>query len=136
MANLIAYLHFDGNTTEAMTFYKGVFGGELDLQKIGDSPMAGQMPDAGDKIMHSTLKTPEFTLMASDMMDDGVVKGTRYSLCLDCKSKEEAQELFAKLSEGGSVTHPLKEEFWGTFGDCTDKYGVDWMFNFMAQQSA
>lgn len=131
MAQLIAYLHFDGNAKEAMEFYKSVFGGELDLQKIGDSPMGQAMPEEKhNNIMHSMLKTENFMLMASDMFDGETQRGNTYSLCLDCTSKEEQQNLFNKLSEGGTVRHPLKEEAWGTFGDCTDKFGIDWMFNF------
>lgn len=43
-------------------------------------------------------------------------------------SKAEIEPAFAKLSEGGNVGHPLNEEFFGTFGELTDKFGIDWMF--------
>ena len=68
-------------------------------------------------------------LMASDMMGpEGVVKGNAIYLCVIGSSKEEIEPIFAKLSEGGNVGHPLKEEFFGTYGDLTDKFGIDWMF--------
>ena len=36
-----------------------------------------------------------------------------------------------KTSEGGTVTMPLSDMFWGAyFGVCTDKYGINWMFNY------
>jgi len=28
------------------------------------------------------------------------------------------------------VTHALKEEFFGTYGDLVDKYGFSWMFQY------
>ena len=46
------------------------------------------------------------------------------------RSKAEIETLFKKLSAGGHVNTPLKEEFFGTYGDLTDKYGFHWMFQF------
>ena len=46
------------------------------------------------------------------------------------KSKEEIETLFSKLSQGGKVTTPLKHEFFGIYGDLTDKFGINWMFQF------
>lgn len=135
MARLISYLFFDGKAKEAMEFYKEVFGGELDIQKIGDNPMGANKPaEEKENVMHSELTTENFSIMASDMMDeDGVKKGNTMKLCLDFKDTEELNAMFVKLSDGGTVGHPIKEEFWGTFGDCIDKYGTEWMFNFTKQ---
>ncbi len=127
MAQLNPYLHFGGNCREAMEFYKASLGGDLNIQTIGDSPYAS--PETKDNVLHSELKLGNFTLMASDMMEEGDVEsGNRYGLCLVCASKSEIQRLFANLSAGGQVTHPLKEEFFGTYGDLLDKYGISWMF--------
>jgi len=42
--------------------------------------------------------------------------------------------LFAALAEGGEVTTPLQEMFWGAFfGGLTDKFGVQWMVNCTAK---
>lgn len=131
MARLNAYLTFDGNCGEAMNFYKDCLGGELELMPVEGSQMAAGMPDKKDKIMHSMLKNGEIVLMASDMMGpEGVVKGNNVALCLICDAKEEIERLFSKLSEGGKVGNSLKEEFFGTYGDLTDKYGFNWMFQF------
>jgi PhnB protein len=36
-----------------------------------------------------------------------------------------------KLSEGGNVTMPLQDTFWGAyFGMWTDKFGINWMVNY------
>ena len=70
-------------------------------------------------------------LMASDNLgQEGYKHGNTVSLCLVCGSKEEIETLFSKLSAGGRVKHSLKEEFFGTYGDLTDKYGFNWMFQF------
>ena len=39
MAILNPYLNFDGNAREAIEFYKGVFGGELNVMTFGDMGM-------------------------------------------------------------------------------------------------
>ena len=129
MAQLTPYLFFKGNCREAMTFYKDCLDARLDLQTVGDSPMAAGMPkEAHNSVMHSVLKKDEFVLMASDMMLEGdAVNGNTVSLCLLCKSKDEIQTLYSKLVAGGNADHPLNETFFGTFGDLTDKFGFNWM---------
>ena len=133
MSQIQSYLTFSGNCREAMTFYKNCLGGELNLQTIGDSPMAGQMPgEMKDCILHSTLIKGPLVLMGSDMVDSsGLIKGNSVSLMLDCTSEEEIRNCYEKLSEGGEATHPLENTFWGAlFGDLTDKYGNHWLLNY------
>jgi len=135
MANIYPYLHFNGNCREAMTFYHECLGGELKITSVGESQMAASMPkETHANTMHSELKTPHFILMGSDMMEAGrgthFTHGNRLTICLVAESKEEIQAAFSKLSAGGTVDHPLTEEFFGTFGDLTDKFGFSWMFQF------
>lgn len=133
MAKIISYLTFSGNCREAMTFYKDCLGGELTLQAIGDSPLAGAMPaDMKDCILHSTLIRGGLTLMGSDMVaDEGLAIGNAVSLMLDCDSEEEIVDCYTRLSEGGQKTHKLETSFWGAlFGDLTDRYGNRWLLHF------
>jgi PhnB protein len=130
MTQLNPYLTFNGNCREAMEFYKQCLGGELSLQTFAESPMGDQTPaDMRNNVMHSLLKKDGIVLMASDMMGPGeLTKGNAITLCINGGTKEELQGFFTKLSEGGTVSHPLKEEFFGTYGDLTDKFGINWMF--------
>ncbi len=128
-----SYLTFNGNCREAMTFYEECLGGELMLQTIGESPLAEQMPPKmKDCILHATLTTEGFILMASDMTPEtGLVKGNAVSLMLNCSSEAEINTLFKALSEGCTVKHPLETTFWGAlFGDLIDKFGNNWILNF------
>ena len=51
-------------------------------------------------------------------------------IVLDFADVEEMTKAFDALSEGGKVTLPLQDTFWGAkFGLLTDAYGVNWMFN-------
>ena len=127
-----AYLNFNGNCREAMTFYRDCLGGELTFQKVAESPMAAQMPsEAGANILHSMLAAEGIVLMGSDMMGHHLVKGNTISLCLNCSGDDEIHQFFDKLSTGGRIKTPLHQTFWGaTYGELTDRYGVDWMFNY------
>jgi PhnB protein len=130
MARLNAFLVFNGDCREAMEFYRTCLGGELQLNRVGDSPVATQMPpEMHDKIIFSTLTSGDIVLMASDMVgEDGYKPGNTMFLSVVCEGRQELESLFSSLSEGGVVTQAVKEEFFGTFGALTDKYGFSWMF--------
>ena len=132
MADFVGYMKFHGNCRDAMAFYQSCLGGEMHLMTIGETPMKDQMPDSlHDKIMHAVLTSGNVMLMGSDLLsDDEYSHGTAIALCLVCKSKEEIDTLFASLSDGGQVTTPLSEMFFGTYGDLIDKYGFKWMFQY------
>ncbi len=125
------YLTFNGNCKEAMTFYKKCFGGELNMQTVGESPMAEQWPaNIQQRILHASLINDNLVLLGSDMGSENLVKGNIISLALGCSSKAEIDLFFVKLSEGGKVTHPLHDFFDGTIGALTDKYGMNWVLKF------
>ncbi len=129
MAHIEAYLHFDGNCRDAMTFYRDCLGGELNLMSNGDSPMGKDMPASEKKkIMHARLKSGDNVIMGSDNMGNvAVKKGTGISLSISCSSKKELDGIYSKLSAGGKAEHAPKDEFFGYYGDLRDKYGIHWM---------
>lgn len=131
MLKISAYLGFNGQCREAMEFYKECLGGELQLMPYEGSPMMeGQPEENKDHIMHAYLSSDDIILMGSDMGGDSMVPGTNVSICLhgDYEATEKITDAFNKLSAGATVTGPLKEEFFGMYGDLTDKYGFRWMF--------
>lgn len=138
MTEINAYVNFSGNCREAMTFYNECLGGDLHIQTIGGSPMEGQCATAmKDQVLHSTLtKDGKLLLMASDMSGpEGIVKGNNMTLSINCKSEEEINSFFSKLSSDGKIIDPLKEQFWGAmFGVAMDKFGIQWMFNYDKNQ--
>jgi uncharacterized glyoxalase superfamily protein PhnB/uncharacterized protein YndB with AHSA1/START domain len=142
MARVSSYLNFPGNTEEAFNFYKKVFRSEFSgngIQRFGDAPLpdgAPPMSDADKKlIIHVELPiTGGHIIMATDApasMGFKVDHGNNMHINLEPDSKEETKRLFDELSAGGIVTMELQDMFWGAyFGSCTDKYGINWMFNF------
>ncbi len=133
---LSIYLNFGGNCREVFEFYQSVFGGEFEiLQTFGDGPGDMDVPDdeLGD-IMHVSYPIGSSVLMGSDMpsgFGPPVQMGNNFSISYQTESKEQTDDLFAKISEGGTVSMPPADMFWGSyFGSCTDKFGVNWQFNY------
>ena len=128
---LITYVHFAGNCEEALNFYKEVLRGEILLKSyMGDGQM--EVPDAvKGKIMHARLQIGENVLYMSDTFDPSTVQqGNNVSLSLQPETLAQTEELFQKLSAGGTVKMPLQDTFWGArFGMFTDKFGIHWMLN-------
>ncbi|MBK6265154.1 VOC family protein [Marivirga sp. S37H4] len=126
------YFHFDGTCREAMTFYQQLFGGDLQLMAINESPMKDQFPkDIQEQILHGSLENGDFRIMASDMCGMGELKqGNSVQINLNCSSEEEINELYKKLPEGGKVVDELNEQFWGAlFAMVIDRFGVRWMLS-------
>jgi len=142
MATVNPYLNFNGNTEEALNFYKSVFGGEfITIQRFKDTPEADKIPEADrDKIMHIAFPLGEGTiLMATDALESmghPLTVGNNFYMSVNAESEKEADKLFKALSAGGRVTIPLAKAFWGAyFGIFTDKFGIQWMINYDYNQS-
>lgn len=137
MKQIYAYLNFNGNAREAMTFYKQCLGGELTMSTFAEMP--GDIPaETKDLIMHAELRSGDAVLMASDTMP-GMTStvGSNVWICVAPESVEETDRMFNAMKEGGSVTMPLADAFWGAyFGMLQDKFGNLWMFNFQKEPHA
>ncbi len=139
MATVHPYLMFDGKCKEAFEFYKNAFGKEFaDINFFGDMPPQEGIPPLTDAqkemVMHVKLPiSSETVLYGSDIFPGtpGFSAGDQFSVSITADSREEADSLFTKLSEGGNVTMPLADTFWGAyFGMWKDQFGIDWMINY------
>jgi PhnB protein len=129
MATLIPYFNFYGKCSEAMNFYKEIFGGDLVMQKAGDSPAKEHMaPELHNQVMHSELKDGTVHIMGTDMAPTKPYEGNTVYMALICETENEIRTLFEKLSQGGKVEQPLQKAFFGWFGSLEDKFGKHWMF--------
>lgn len=141
MSKVAIYLNFQGNTEEAFMYYKTVFGTEFSapIMRIGNLPPDPNGPQfsEADKncVMHVALPIIGGTeLMGTDMLESmgqKLVVGNNTTISLQLDSKEEADKLYTALSAGGSEKADMRDEFWGYWGCCLDKFGVRWMFNVM-----
>ena len=131
MKTFTPYIGFNGTCREAMTFYRDCLGGNLEFLTVGESPMASQSPaEAQNLVMHSSLTNGNCVVMATDM-GEADYKGM--AVAIDCSNEDEINSIFGKLSAGGEVKCPVSPAFWGgTFGACTDKFGIHWMLTLAA----
>ncbi len=136
MAKQNVYIGFNGRCREALNLYQSILGGESTFLTVGDVPVPCNEGGSKDSIMHGCLISEGSRIMGTDMTGpEGYTPGNHIALCLDCDSQEEIERLFGKLSEGGQVREPLMDAFWGgVFGALTDKFGIQWLFNYTKPQ--
>ena len=142
-ARVTTYLNFPGKTEEAFNFYKKIFKTEFSgkgIQRFGDIPAEDGHPPVSDNIKNMILHVElpivgGHVLMATDApseMGFTLTQGNNMHICVEPETRKETKRLFDALSEGGVITMPLEDMFFGAyFGECTDKYGINWMFNFI-----
>ncbi len=135
MKSVNAYLNFDGNCREAMTFYAKCLSAELETHPFSDMP-GGCPPGMENRLMHARLFKGPVTIMASDTMPGMELhEGNNIHLTIAPESRTETDQLFAALGEGGTVIMPLGDQFWGAyFGMVKDRFGIQWMLNFEIPQ--
>jgi PhnB protein len=58
-------------------------------------------------------------------------QGNNFSISINTDDKAEADRLFKALAQGGEITMPIADVFWGDyFGMLVDKFGVNWMISY------
>lgn len=131
---LTPYIIFNGNCEEALNFYANALGGEIkNLSRYEGSP-AEAMSTEKQNILHAQFAIDGAVLfMASDSGQGSPVEthGGMVKLSLDFTDAGSIEQVFAALSESGTITMALQDTFWGArFGMLTDKFGINWMFNY------
>ena len=132
---LSTYLTFAGNCREAFEFYRTVFGTDFHVfTTFGEGPESeGFAEEKKDEVMHCSLPIGSGVLMGSDQGDSSseLTVGNNFSLTVEANSREQCEEWFAGLSEGGTIEMPLQDTFWGAyFGRCSDRFGINWMVEY------
>jgi PhnB protein len=124
------YLFFDGRCEEAINFYRGALGAELQmLMRFKECPEPEARPKAADdKVMHAALRIGDTVVMASDGQCAGQPSFQGFALSITAANEAEADRLFGALADGGQVRMPLAKTFFSPrFGMVADRFGVLWM---------
>ena len=129
-------LLFDGEADAALNFYRSVFGGEFEnFQRMSDLPTPMELSEEEKKrVLHATLPVGNSKIMVMDAPTGRMVlnKGNNFMVTVDTGSEEETTRFFNALAEGGLITMPLENQFWGAFfGMVTDKFGIQWMLSYV-----
>jgi PhnB protein len=127
---LHTYLNYGGNCEQAFRFYEQHLGGKITfLMRHGEAPEAGPVPDDWkNAVLHARMSLGETELLGADIPPDRFQPMRSAYLSLTLDSPEEADRVYALLSEGGQIFMPLAETFFATrFAMLRDRFGTSWM---------
>jgi PhnB protein len=129
------YLFFNGSCEQALEFYCKALGAEVEMimryNESPEPPQPGMVPPGFEnKIMHSSFRVGQTTVMASDGCSAEKASFQGFFLSLGVPSEPEADRAFAALADGGQVRMPLTKTFWSPrFGMVVDRFGIGWMIS-------
>jgi PhnB protein len=139
MIKINPWINFNGNAEQAFTFYKSVLGGEFTkIVRFKDIANADFKPSEQEenKIMSITLSFGKDSFLIGNDIPEFMGKVSenenRSKILINTESKDEANRIFKELSVGGSVEGDMGESPWGSyFGMFRDKFGIEWMVEFV-----
>jgi PhnB protein len=124
------YLNFNGNCGEAFQFYAKVLGGkDLHIMTFADAPPSMPVPpELKNNVMHARFTVGSDIIMGSDAPGDRYNKPQDYAVSVHTDTPEDAERIFASLSEDGTVGMAMAETFFAKrWGMTTDRFGTHWM---------
>lgn len=129
MKKIIPHIIVD-NCQEALEYYKGIFGGEIQNTQKAD-PIEMFKGHEG-KLIHAELHINEdCVIYFVDIFEAKLNIGNHIGILLELESDEEISRIFASLSEEGTVKMKLQDTFWGAkHGELIDKNGIKWELNY------
>lgn len=128
MQKITPFLMFEGNAEEAMNYYTTLI---EDSKIINISRYGANQPGAEGSVMQATfsLKGQEFMGIDSNIKHEFTFTPA-FSLFITCDSEEEIDQLYASLTDSGSMLMPLDDyAFSKKFCWIVDKFGISWQLN-------
>lgn len=122
------YLNYSGNCEQAFRFYEQHLGGKITtMVRHGGRPDQANLPAGWEKaILHARIEIGEAVLMGADIPGAEPMRSAYLTLSAD--SAEEAERLYALLSDGGQIFMKMEETFFATrFAQLRDRFGTSWM---------
>ncbi len=127
---LHTYLNYGGNCEQAFRFYEKHLGGQITMMMTqGEQPVPNDVPpERKNAILYARMTIGGTELMGSDVPPDRFQPMRSAYLSLSVSSTEEAERIYALLSDGGEIFMPLEETFFAfRFSMLRDKFGTSWM---------
>ncbi|HET7275490.1 MAG TPA: VOC family protein [Longimicrobiaceae bacterium] len=126
---LYTHLNFGGNCEEAFRFYEELLGGRITtMMKVSDLPEGvPRPPGSAGAVIHARMDIAGIELIGNDVPPQYFQPVRSSYLYLDVDSDEEADRIYAALSEGGEVTMPMSQQFFASrFAQLRDRFGTLW----------
>ena len=127
---LYTYLNYGGNCRQAFEFYQKHLGGKITMMLTHDQqPNAENVPaDTRDTILHVRITLGETEVLGADVPPGRFQPMRSAYLSLMVTSIEEAERIYALLSNGGEVFMKMQETFFAfRFAMLRDSFGTSWM---------
>ena len=127
---LNAYLNYGGNCAEAFRFYEKHLGGKITMiMTHGQMPNPdGVSADWADKVLHARIELGGTAIYGADIPSPPFEPIRSAYLSLAVGSNEEAERVYALLSDGGQVYMAIGETFFAhRFAMFRDRFGTSWM---------
>jgi len=127
---LYTYLNYGGNCREAFEFYVEHLGGKLtSVTTHGEQPQSNEVPpDWKNAVLHARMELGGTVLLAADIPPDRFQPMRSAYLSLLVDSTDEAERIYALLSQGGQIFMPMEETFFAhRFAMLRDRFGTSWM---------
>ena len=127
---LHTYLNYGGNCEQAFRFYEQHLGGKITMMMTHDQqPNAKDVPPAWkNAILHARMNIGETELLGADVPPERFQPMRSAYLSLTVDSINEAERIYALLSDGGEIFMPMEETFFAfRFAMLRDKFGTSWM---------
>lgn len=122
------YLNYAGNCEQAFRFYEEHLGGKIaSMMRHSEQPGQGNVPaDWNNAILHARMEIGGAVLMGADIPGAEPMRSAYLTLRVD--SDEEADRIYALLSDGGQIFMKMEETFFASrFAMLRDKFGTSWM---------
>jgi PhnB protein len=122
---LDVYLNYAGTCEEAFRFYEQHLGGRITgMMRHGENSRVPE--DWKGMILHARIEIGDTVLMGADIPGSEPMRSAYLTLTLD--SAEEAERLYALLSDGGQIFMKMEETFFASrFAQLRDRFGTSWM---------
>lgn len=127
---LHTYLNYGGNCEQAFRFYEEHLGGKITmLMRHGEAPNPQDVPaDWKNAVLHAQMTLGGTQLLGADIPRDRFQPIRSAYLSLTVDSDEEADRVYALLTDGGEIFMPMQETFFASrFAMFRDKFGTSWM---------
>ena len=127
---LHTYLNYGGNCEQAFRFYEQHLGGKITMMMThGQQPNPNDVPpNWKNAILHARINIGETELMGADVPPERFQPMRSVYLSLTVSSIDEAERIYALLSDGGQIFMPMQETFFAfRFGMLRDRFGTSWM---------
>lgn len=121
------YVNYKGHCAEAFRFYEKHLGGKItSMATFREMPEHGSMPpDWADRIVHARIEIGGGVLMAGDVPTAEPMRSAY--LALRFETAEEAERIYALLSDGGQIFMKMEETFFASrFAMLRDRFGTNW----------